>query len=313
MKIGIDIMGGDFAPKAALKGIQQVLPELPGNIQLIILGDEAIAKEYLSESQFDHPQLDIIPTTEVIEMGESPTKSFGQKPNSSIAKGFEKLKQESLDVFLSAGNTGAMMVGSLYTIKAIKGVMRPSVTTLVPKINGKYGLLLDVGANADCKQEVLHQFGILGSLYSEYVNQIENPRVALLNIGSEKEKGNLVTQAAYGTMEQSDQINFIGNVEGYDLFKDKADVYVCDGFTGNIVLKSAEAIFELIKNRGIEDEYFKQFDFENHGGTPILGVNKPVIIGHGISTPEAFKNMVIQGKKVVESELIKNIKLAFES
>lgn len=307
-------MGGDYAPKSPLEGVINALPNLPEDVQLVLIGDENALKEYRDKLSIeDSDKLDFIQASDVIEMSESPTKSFNQKPDSSIYKGFEKLKGEAIDVFLSAGNTGAMMVGSLYTIKAIQGVLRPAITTLVPKTDGNFGIMLDVGANPDCKQEVLHQFGILGSEYLKNVFKVQNPKVGLLNIGEEKEKGNLITQAAYPNMEASENINFVGNVEGYDLFKDKADVYVCDGFTGNIVLKTAEGIFELIKKRGVSDEYFSNFNFENHGGTPILGVNKPVIIGHGISTPAAFENMIKMGQGIVNSQLISKIKRALES
>lgn len=314
MKIGIDIMGGDYAPTSPLEGIAKALPNLPDNVQLVLIGNEETLNEHNTKLDIaNSPQLDFIPASDVIDMSESPTKAFSQKTESSIYKGFEKLSKDDVDVFVSAGNTGAMMVGSLYTIKAIQGVLRPAITTLVPKGDNRFGIMLDVGANPDCKQEVLHQFGILGSEYLKNVFGIEEPRVGLLNIGEEKEKGNLVTQAAYPNMEQSDKINFIGNVEGYDLFKDKADVFVCDGFTGNIVLKAAEGIFELIKKRDVKDEYFSHFNFENHGGTPILGVNKPVIIGHGVSTPAAFENMIKVSQGIVNSQLVDKLKKAFES
>ncbi len=314
MKIGIDIMGGDYAPESPIKGVAKALPNLPEDVQLVLIGDEHYIESYKSKLDYENTnQLDFLCTSQVIEMSESPTKSFSQKTDSSIYKGFESLKTENLDVFLSAGNTGAMMVGSLYTIKAISGVLRPAITTLVPKSDGKFGIMLDVGANPDCKPEVLEQFGVLGSQYLKSVYNLDNPRVGLLNIGEEKEKGNIVTQSAYSNMEQSGNMNFVGNVEGYDLFKDKADVYVCDGFTGNIVLKTAEGIFEMIKKRGISDEYFSNFDFENHGGTPILGVNKPVIVGHGVSTPMAFENMIKVGQGIVNSQLIDKIQRAFES
>jgi len=313
MKIGIDIMGGDFAPNAALDGINQAYQNPPENLELVLLGDQSIIEPYLDEHGLSKDHFKIIHSEEVIEMGESPTKAFSKKPKSSISIGFKLLSEGKIDVFLSAGNTGAMMVGSLYTVKAIEGVLRPSVTTLVPKENGDYGIMLDAGANADCKQDVLYQFGLLGSLYSKYVYKNDNPRVGLLNIGSEEEKGNVETKAAYPMLEASEKINFIGNVEGHDLFKDVADVYVCDGFTGNIVLKSAESIIEIIKQRGIKDEFFKQFDYENYGGTPILGVNKPVMIGHGVSSPTAFKNMIMLSQDIVDARLIEKMKAEFES
>lgn len=309
-------MGGDYAPEAPLKGIANLLGSLPTEVQLVLIGDPQVLENHQAIlDPHQHSQISVVPTTQIIEMGESPTKAFSGKPDSSMAKGLEHLAGDQLDVLISAGNTGALMVGSLYTVKAVEGVLRPTLTTLVPKPDGSNGIILDVGANPDCKPEVLQQFGILGSMYLKSVYNFTSPRVGLLNIGTEPEKGNVNAQNTYRQLNQyeGEALNFIGNVEGYDLFKDKADVYVCDGFTGNIVLKSAEGIFELIKKRGITDEYFRHFDFENHGGTPILGVNKPVVVGHGISTPAAFENMVKQSQKVVSSGLVDHIKQAFES
>lgn len=312
MKIGIDIMGGDYAPQSALEGIKDVSASLPKDINLTLIGREETVEEFCSKNKISKNGFEIVEASQVIGMSESPTKAFSNKPDSTIGKGLQLLRDNQIDIFLSAGNTGAVLVGSLYTIQAIKGVMRPTITTLVPKVNGGYGIMLDVGANADCKPETLFQFGILGSIYARNVYKIEKPKVGLLSIGSEREKGNLVTQAAYPLMENSDKINFIGNIEGYDLFGDKADVIVTDGFTGNIVLKSAEAIYSIMKSRGIKDNYFDKYDYENYGGTPILGVNKPVIIGHGVSSPIAFKNMILLAKDVIESKLTEKIKLAFE-
>lgn len=309
-------MGGDYAPRAPLEGIANLLPSLPEDVELVLVGTQsAIDKNRDLIDPHSHAQLSFIPASQVVEMGESPTRAFNNKPDSSMIRGLSQLAQNELELFISAGNTGALMVGSLYTVKPIKGVIRPPLTTMVPKPDGNFAIILDVGANPDCKPEVLQQFGILGSMYLKKVYNMKNPRVGLLNIGTEPEKGNLNAQNTYRQIMEHGltEMNFAGNVEGYDLFKDKADVYVCDGFTGNIVLKSAEGIFELIKKRGITDEFFKQFDFENHGGTPILGINKPVIVGHGISTPVAFENMVKQGQKVIKSHLVHHIKQAFES
>lgn len=313
MRIGLDIMGGDFAPKAPLDGVALACKSLPDNVKLVLIGDREAIMQYTKENNIPESCFEVVPTTQVIEMGESPTKAMTQKPDSSILTGLKMLKAGMLDFFISAGNTGAVFVGSLYTVKAIEGVSRPAITTIVPKENGGSGIMLDVGANADCKPEVLLQFAILGSIYAKAVLGIENPKVGLLNIGSEPEKGNLVTQAAYGLFEGSDKINFIGNVEGYDLFNDKADVIVTDGFTGNVVLKTSETIYHIMKKRGIEDEYFNRYDYENYGGTPILGVNKPVMIAHGVSSPEAFKKMIDMAVHILESELIEKIKHEFSS
>jgi glycerol-3-phosphate acyltransferase PlsX len=196
------------------------------------------------------------------------------------------------------------------SIKPIPGVIRPAICSIIPKENGTYGILLDVGANADCKPDVLCQFGLLGALLAEHVYRIKEPKVALLNIGEEEKKGNAVTQAAYGLMKEQQQYTFIGNVEGRDLFNDKADVMVCDGFTGNVVLKAIEGFHDLLKTRGVHEPFFDRFDYENYGGLPVLGVNGNVIIGHGISNDATIKNMILFSREVVESRLSERIREA---
>lgn len=311
MKIGIDIPGGDFAPNATALGAVLAAKELPSNVKLVLIGNEAETKKIIESVGADPNIFEYAHTEEVIGMGEHPTRAFTQKPNSSIGIGFRLLKEGKIDAICSAGNTGAMLIGSVFTVKAIPGVIRPCITSILPKLNGGTGIILDVGINADCKPDVLYQFGILGSLYAEHYLDIPNPRVALMNIGEEAEKGNLVSQSAYGLMKDSKDFNFIGNVEGRDLFNDKADVIVCDGFTGNVMLKEAESIYHLIKERGIKDAYFDRFNFEQYGGTPVLGVNGNVLIAHGISNDVAIKNMILQAKKVTEVNLTEKIKVFF--
>lgn len=311
MKIGLDIMGGDYAPSVTVKGAVLAKKELPEQIKIVLIGDEALIKQELQKENFSPEEFEIIHTSQVIEMGDHPTKAFQQKTDSSIAVGFSLLKQGKINAFASAGNTGAMLVGSMFVLKPIPGVIRPCITSILPKPNGSFGIILDVGTNADCKPDVLYQFGILGMLYAKHVYNIENPKVGLLNIGEEEKKGNLLTQAAYELMKESKDFNFIGNVEGRDLFDDKADVIVCDGFTGNVVLKEAEAFYTLIKKRGINDAYFNRFNYEIYGGTPILGINSNVLIGHGISSAIAIKNMVLLGKNVAEAKLSEKIIQAF--
>ena len=204
-----------------------------------------------------------------------------------------------------------MLVGSMLTVKAIPGVIRPCITSAIPQEDGSVSIILDVGTNADCKPDVLYQFGILGSHFVKHIYNIENPRVALLNIGEEKEKGNLLTQATHELMSETTDFNFIGNIEGRDLFNSSADVVVCDGFTGNVVLKEAEAFYVVAKKRGIKDEFFDRFNYEIYGGSPVLGINSNVIIGHGISSPVAIKNMLFLAKDVAEAELSKKIQKAF--
>jgi glycerol-3-phosphate acyltransferase PlsX len=312
MKIGIDIMGGDFAPDATVSGAILAYNELPQNVRLVLIGDKEQIISSLTEKGADSNNFDIVHASEVISMGEHPTKAFTQKPNSSISIGFHLLKEGKIDGFASNGNTGAMLVGSMFSVKTISGVIRPCITSLLPKENGETGLILDVGINADCKPDVLYQFAILGSLFAEHVYGIKKPKVGLLNIGEEPEKGNLVSQATHSLMKDTKDFNFIGNVEGRDIFNDLADVIVCDGFTGNVVLKQAEALYTMIKKRGLSDAYFDRFNYENYGGTPVLGINSTVMIGHGISNDIAVKNMLLLTKDIVEAKLSDKIKQAFQ-
>ena len=308
MRIGIDIMGGDYAPQKTVHGAILALNELPSDTKIVLFGRESEILSELKQYNINANNFEIINCTDVIDMGEHPTKAFKSKPNSSIAKGFEYLAKGKIDGFASAGNTGAMFVGGYYSVKAITGVLRPAISTLIPREDGGVTVLLDVGANADCKPDVLYQFGILGSLFSEYVCGIKSPKVSLLNLGEEKTKGNMLTQATYSMMEKNSDYNFIGNIEGRDIFDSQTDVIVCDGFTGNIVLKEAEGIYSIMEKRGLLDDYFKRFNYENYGGTPILGLNKTVIIGHGISNEIAIKNMITLTKDVVEADLGSKIK-----
>ena len=301
MNIGIDMMGGDFAPLEAVKGVKQYLNNSDNNI--FCIGDETQLKQLFQEHGFSSPFLHLVHAPEVIGYNEHPTKALKEKPNSSIAIGFKLLATGEIDAFLSAGNTGAMLVGAMFTIKPISGVLRPTIATLLPKLNGQTGILVDVGLNADCKPEQLNQFGILGNLYAKHILNITDPSVALLNMGEEEGKGNLLAQATYPLLKENKAIRFIGNVEGRDVFNDKADVIVCDGFTGNIILKTAEAMYDAAKQQNLEnDSFFGRFHFENYGGTPVLGVNKPVIIGHGISNAKAFSNMIVLGEKLIATK-----------
>ncbi len=312
MRIAIDISGGDFAPTANVLGAILAQKELPSEVRLVLIGREEEILETLAQEDVDSELFDIVHAPDIITMHDHPTRAIPQKPQSSISLGFQLLANKQIQSFASTGNTGAMLVGSIYKVNSIPGVIRPCITSLLPNIDGGSSLILDVGSNADCKPDVLYQFAILGSLYAKNVLQIEAPKVALLNIGEEESKGNLLTQSTYKLMDGSDDFNFIGNIEGRDIFTGKADVVVCDGFTGNVVLKEAEGLYTLMKKRGIHDEYFDRFNYENYGGTPILGVNSDVIIGHGISNDIAVKNMLIHAYDVASSELTKKIKEAFK-
>jgi phosphate acyltransferase len=311
MKIALDLMGGDFAPKATVLGAIAAQKTLSANQTIVLFGDKAQALPFLTEQGVSPYIFEFVHTTEMIGMGEHGTKSVLQKPNSSISLGFQYLKDGKIDSFASAGNTGAMLVGAIFSVKPVPGVIRPAVATNVPKLRSGFGIMLDVGANADCKPEVLAQFGILGSLYAEHVYHIQNPKVGLMNLGEEEEKGNVLTQSTFPLLKNTD-INFIGNIEGRDLFNDKADVIVCDGFTGNVMLKLAETFYILTLKKGFKDEFFDRFNYEQYGGSPILGVNAPVLIGHGISSPEAIKNMILLSRTMIETQFVDKIKEAFK-
>lgn len=312
MKIGLDIMGGDYAPQATVLGAIAAHGALSEKEHLVLIGDKDVAVKILQENNFNPDLFEYVHTSEVIGMGEHPTKAVVQKPNSSISVGFQLLKTGDIQTFSSAGNTGAMLVGSLFSVKAIPGVLRPAMTAIAPKLKGGLNILLDVGANADCKADNLLQFAILGSLFAENIYNIPNPRVALMNIGEEEEKGNLLLQATYPLMKESKSFNFVGNVEGRDLFGDHSDVIVCDGFTGNVILKMAESFYVVALKKKLEDEFFGRLNYEEYGGSPILGVNAPVVVGHGISTPKAIKNMVLLSRDMVESGLVDKIRQAFQ-
>ena len=311
MKIGIDVLGGDFAPNVNISGAILAQKELPQDTKLVLLGNQDQILACLSERGANPEDFEIVHAPDEITMHDHPTRAIPQKPNSSISVGFDLLASNEIQAFASTGNTGAMLVGSIYKIHTIPGIIRPCITSTIPAITGGKSILLDVGSNADCKPDVLYQFAILGNIYAKNVYGIEKPRVALLSIGEEETKGNLLTIATYKLLAESEEIDFIGNIEGRDIFSGVADVIVCDGFTGNIVLKEAEGIYSLIKQRGIQDEYFDRFNYENYGGTAILGVKGNVILGHGISNDIAVKNMIKHSYEVAKSGLSNKINEAF--
>lgn len=313
MRIGIDAMGGDFAPEAAVHGAILASKEFPEGTFIVLYGDEASIESILAKESYSGNGIKIVGTSEVITMHDHPAKAFQQKKDSSITVGFKDLYDGKINAFASAGNTGAMMAGTMYTIKSIAGIMRPCITGPVPKLSGgKTSTLLDVGLNSDCKPDVLYQYGILGKLFAKYYYEIDNPKVCLLNIGVEEEKGNLLTKAAYELMKDNYHFNFNGNIESNNLYSDQADVIVCDGFTGNILLKKIESMYLLSKQLNIEHDFFNHFNYELHGGTPILGVNAPIVIGHGASNSLAIKNMILQTHRITVSELTEKIKQAFQ-
>ena len=303
MKIAVDAMGGDFAPEAIVEGVILAAAELPEHVTIVLIGKLAVMQALLEKHNVSSmTNVELVNADDVIEMSEHPTKALSQKPNSSIGVGFKLLKDKSVDAFCSAGNTGAMHVGALFSIKSIEGILRTSIAGFVPQITGGHAVMLDIGANADCKPEMLAQFGQIGSIYAQYTFGINQPRVALMNIGSEEQKGSLVAQAAYQLLKENRRINFVGNIEGGDFFAGKADVIITDGFTGNTMFKLGESFYAMAEQRGISDEFLDKTNYESVGGSPILGVNGNVIIAHGISSPLAIKNMISLAIRQVESD-----------
>ena len=312
MRIGLDVSGGDFAPESTLHGALMALKDLSKNDRIILIGDKDKIYTFFNEENVDPSLFDVVDAPDQIEMGESPTKALVAKPNSSIAVGFRMLKHKEIDSFASAGNSGAMIVGAIYSVNSVQGVIRPSTPAYIPKEGGGSTILIDVGTNPDSKPDVMYQFGLLGSLYAEHVMHVKNPRVGLLNIGTEEKKGNLIIQSTFQLMKDAKDFNFIGNVEGRDLFRDQVDVIVCDGFVGNIVLKQAEALYRVFVKRGIKDEYLDRFNYENYGGAPILGINSNVLVGHGISNGKAIRRLIMLSKEIFNASLTNKIKHAFE-
>ena len=311
MRIGIDAMGGDYAPLEAIKGAVLAIAEFP-TVELVMFGVQSDIETIAEQENLDLTNIEIVHCSQVIEMSEHPVKALAGKRDSSISVGFEYLAEKKIDAFFSAGNTGAMLVGSIQILKPIEGVDRPCLTSSIPRPSGNPGILLDVGANADCKAEHLQQFAILGSLYAQSVKKIESPRVGLLNIGEEDEKGSIVSRAANQLLRNTPEINFFGNVEGRDLFTETTDVIVCDGFAGNIVIKLVEGFYYQLMKRGVQDDFLNQFNFKHHGGGLVLGVKAPVLVGHGISKADTFVKMVEVCKNSVESNFCSKVELAFK-
>jgi glycerol-3-phosphate acyltransferase PlsX len=308
MKIGVDVMGGDYAPHAIIEGAVDTLEHLSADEKIVLLGDEPVILKKLEEMNISPSSFIIVPTTQVIEMGDHPAKTFSQKKDSSIAVGYGMLKNGMLDGFCSAGNTGAMLVGASYTVNVIPGVFRPALATILPCIDGRDSIILDVGLNPDTKPDVLLQYGILGSIYAKFVHGKENPTVGLLNIGEEETKGTPAVKAAFELMRDYPGLNFVGNVEGHAIFHENMpDVIICDGFVGNIVLKQAESFYAITQKIKVSHPFLERLNFENIGGTPIIGINANVVIGHGISKRKAIMNMIIQTKAVVNANLARRI------
>lgn len=302
MRIAVDAMGGDFAPEAIVEGVLMAAADVSEQVTIVLIGKQTTIEELVKKQGTKSiANVELVNADDVIDMSEHPTKALSQKPNSSIGVGFKLLKEGRVDAFCSAGNTGAMHVGALFSIKSIQGVLRPCIAGLVPQISGGYAVMLDIGANANCKPEMMAQFGEIGSVYAQCTFGIDRPRVGLMNIGSEEQKGSLAAQATHQLLKGNRRINFIGNMEGGDFFTGKVDVIVTDGFTGNAMFKLGESFHTLAAQRGIHDEFLAKTNYESVGGSPILGVNGNVIIAHGISSPLAIKNMISLAVRQVES------------
>jgi len=312
MKIGLDVMGGDYAPDAVVEGAFDALPQLSSGDRIVLIGDNDRIRSKLASLNAEPSLFDIVPTTQVIEMSDHPAKAFSQKRDSSIAVGFGLLKSGLIDGFASAGNTGAMMVGATYTVNVIPGVVRPALAALIPNVNCRSSIILDVGINPDSKPDVLLQYGMLGTVYAKHVLGIASPTVGLLNIGAEESKGSSAVKAAYELLNENSDIQFRGNIEGHHLFTDEmTDVIICDGFVGNVILKMAEKIYVVAHSKGIDDSFFNRLNFEVVGGTPVLGINENVVVGHGISNRTAIMNMIFRTFDVVHADLAGKIREAF--
>ena len=311
MKIAVDAMGGDYAPKVAVEGALLASKELAPDDSIVLIGIEEQVRSLLSSLGTIPHNITLVHASEVIGMDEHPTKAVPQKKDSSIVKGYQLLATQNVDVFCSAGNTGAMLVGAMFTIKAIDGVLRPGIAGFLPKETGRYSILMDVGANTDCKPEILAQFGEMASIFASDLYGIPTPRVGLINVGEEEQKGSILTAAAYQVLKANPNIHFVGNIEGRDIYGDKSDVMICDGFVGNVILKAAEAIYPLMKKRQFVDDFVQMFHWEAVGGSPILGVNGNVVIGHGSSSAIAIKNMILLSEKIAKSGVSTKIKNAF--
>ena len=333
LRIGIDAMGGDFAPEVAVEGAVMALKKIKSGSRIVLFGDEKRIRELLAKHHCSAANFDIVATSEVIEMGDHPAKAFQAKQDSSMTVGFRHLAEGKIDGFASAGSTGAMMVGCMYVIKPIKGVIRPVISTLIPIVKNRRGLLLDVGLNVDAKPEVLAQYGLLGSIFAQHVLKIDNPRVALLNIGEEEGKGNAQAKATYDLLKEQKGINFVGNVESSYIFTGKTcDVVVSDGFVGNVVLKMAEALYRIntrltpfkpwllnllrpvlepiCEKLYYHKNFWDSMNYESVGGTIVIGVNAPVMIGHGGSSAKAICSLITTMERNIESRVCDKIREA---
>lgn len=331
IKVALDAMGGDFAPENELLGAISVFDDAKQskNLEIVILGDEGKINNFLKDKNLSKVKYTIVPTTQVITMHDDPTESLKTKKDSSLYRGAEMAANGEVDAFVSAGNTGAMLATSTVLMRRIKGVSRPSIATFMPSDNETPTLLIDAGANVDCKPRFLYEFAVMGSVYTKQILGLKAPRIGLLSIGEEEKKGNEQVREAHQMIKEDKNLNFIGNVEGKDVMSGSCDVVVCDGFTGNVILKLAESFPKLVKSRfkqyadsSVKNKVlaasampalksvFSSFNYENYGGVPIIGVNGVSIVGHGKSSPVAIKNMILKAVETVEKQINAKIEIA---
>ena len=329
-RIAVDVMSGEKEASELIAGALRALKE-EKEIELTLIGEYDIISEELAKTDFDSKRLKIEDSDEIITMDESPIKALRQKKNATVNVGAKLLKKSKIDAFISPGNTGSVMAAGLLRVGRIKGVSRPPIAIQFPAVNGST-LVLDNGANTDCSPENLKQFALMGQLYAENVMKIDNPKIALLNIGEEKTKGNNLTKESYEVLSNDQRIkNFIGNVEGRDIFSNKVDVVVTDGFVGNIVLKTTEGaasfFLDLIKEsfktnlrskiaafliKPYLKKVLNKIDYRQYGGAPLLGINGVVIISHGGSDGTAIYNAIKAAKRTVKEDIVKLIKAELE-
>ena len=327
IRIIVDAMGGDFAPQNIVVGTMDALKETRNRFHVIFVGPESRIRAQLREMALNDKEYEVIDAPEVIEMHDGATSALKQKRNSSISVGMQLHKEGKGEAFVSAGHSGAVMSASTLILGRIDGISRPTIGAFFPSEQGVC-LLLDAGANVDCRPQHLYEFGLMGSIYTRQMFNIERPSVGLLNIGEEPTKGNEAAKETHKLFQQS-SLNFIGNVEGRDILKGKAHVVVCDGFVGNIILKFGESIPGFFKGqlkrvtgrnlyrnltsllmRGTLRAAFKSMDYEEYGGVPVLGVNGVSLIGHGKSTPKAVKNMILAAEEMVQKKINHHIQRA---
>ncbi|MBS4027119.1 MAG: phosphate acyltransferase PlsX [Ignavibacteriales bacterium] len=324
IRIVIDAMGGDYAPRNVIHGTLSALRETKNRFHVILVGKEKEIQQELQLVKGQNENLSIVHAEEILDMHDAPTSVLKSKRNSSISVGVVLQKEGKADAFVSAGNTGAVMSAGTLILGRIPGVSRPTIGAFFPTESG-VSLLLDAGANVDSRPQHLYEFAIMGSIYANAMFGIQNPKVGLLNVGEEKTKGNEVALETHNLLSHS-QLNFIGNVEGRDVLKGTADLVVCDGFVGNIILKFAESVPSFLKSkfkqyaetgtlkklligslRGTLRKVFKSLDYEEYGGVPLLGVNGVIIIGHGGSSAKAIKNMILKAEETVQKKINERI------